>query len=441
MKILITDDEKNIRQSISKYLTIEGYNTVTANNGLAAQRIIEEDIINAIILDLRMPGMDGLELLKWIKNNGLQIPVIMISAYQDVKDAVTAMKLGAKDYIVKPFDTEELTIRLKRIIDEQNIINKVEAGMISGSQKSNFIGESKRIIEIKNLIQKIAKTPSNVLITGESGTGKEVVARTIHEISGLKDKPFIPVNIGGIPENLIESELFGYEKGAFTGAEWRKIGIFELAKEGTLFLDEIGEMPIHLQVKLLRVLQDKKIQRLGGVQPIPINARIISATNKNLEESIKENKFREDLYFRLNIIRIELPSLQERKEDIPLLTGYFINKFNRVMDKKIKSISKDALEKLISYNFPGNIRELENIIERAFIFTEGTEILPNDIDIKDNKNHKENSVKIGKLKDIERETIIESLRRHNGNRTHAAEELGFTRRTLINKIKEFGIKE
>jgi two-component system, NtrC family, response regulator AtoC len=438
MKILIADDEKNIRDSIAKYLSVESFETVTANNGLAAQRLLQEDVFHAMILDLRMPGMDGLELLKWIKENGLLIPVIMISAYQDVKDAVEAMKLGAKDYIVKPFDPEELILRLKRIINEQNIFNKVEAGIITKSAYIDFIGESKKSLEIKNLISKVAKTPSNVLITGNSGTGKEVAARLIHELSGLKDKPFVPVNVGGIPENLLESELFGYEKGAFTGADARKIGIFEVAKDGTLFLDEIGEMPMHLQVKLLRVLQDRKIQRLGSVQPIPINARIISATNKNLEEAIKNNLFREDLYFRLNIIRIELPPLKERKEDIPALTGYFINKFNKVMDKNIKSISSNAIDKLLNYDFPGNIRELENIIERAFIFAEGNIIEAAEIDIKENRK---NVVKTGKLKDLEREAIVETLRSCNGNRTHAAEELGFTRRTLINKIKEYDIKD
>lgn len=408
---LLTTDMKDGDQS-----DIEGY-------------VISKDLVTAL-------GMYGLSLLKWIKETGLNIPVIMISAYQDVKDAIEAMKLGAKDYIVKPFDPEELVIRLKRMIDDRNIKSKVEAGILTNFS-NKFIGESKKILEIKKIIDKVAKTRSNVLITGESGTGKEVVAKMIHDLSGINEKPFVAVNLGGIPENLIESELFGYEKGAFTGADTRKVGIFETAKEGTLFLDEIGDMPLHLQVKLLRVLQDRKIQRLGSIQQIPINSRIISATNKNLLELIKENKFREDLYFRLNIISIELPPLRERTDDIPILTGYFINKFNKIMDKNIIAISKEALDKLTGYQYKGNIRELENIIERAFIFCEGDIISPDNIDIKDSI---ENTFSIGKMKDIEKQTIVDTLKRWDNNQTKASKELGFTRRTLFNKIKEYRIQ-
>ena len=438
MKILVIDDEKNIRDSIAKYLSTEAMEAVTANNGFSGKKALEENVFDACILDLKMPGMDGLEFLRWLKEEGPVLPVIMISAYQDLKDAVEAMKLGAKDYIVKPFEPEELIIRLKRVISENEALKKVESGKLNTLEKNDFIGDSKKISEIKSFIQKIAKTKSNVLITGESGTGKEVAARLIHNLSVIRDKPFIPVNMGGIPENLLESELFGYEKGAFTGAELKKIGIFELAKDGTLFLDEIGDISLSLQVKLLRAIQDKKIQRLGSIQPIPIESRIISATNKDLEKMIKENTFREDLFFRLNIVRIELPSLRDHKDDIPALTGYFIKKFNKIMDKKINSISPEALNKLMSYNFPGNIRELENIIERAFIFCDSNELKSFDIDIRITRKQ---SVKIGTLQENEKQTIIEALHRWNWNRTRASKELGITRRTLITKIKEYGIKE
>ena len=438
MKILVVDDEKNIRESVIKFLTINGFEALPANNGLAAKRLMEENVFDACIMDLKMPGMDGLELLGWMKNEGPSLPVIMISAYQDVKDAVEAMKLGAKDYIVKPFDPEELLLRLNRIIEENMTKMRISSMNYSGSSMENFIGNGTKAREIKKTIGKISGTKANVLITGESGTGKEVTARMIHNLSDMKGKPFVAINMGGIPDNLLESELFGYEKGAFTGAEARKTGLFELAKDGTLFLDEIGDLPMHLQVKILRTLQEKKIQRLGGLQVIPINSRIISATNRNLEELIKENKFREDLYFRLNIIRIELPPLRERKDDITALAEYFINKFNTSMDRKIKALTKEAIERLMSYDFPGNIRELENIMERAFIFCESEIIDARDIDLKEKKTK---HIKSGRLKDMEYEAIVEALRRWNGNRTHAAKELGFTRRTLINKIKEYGIEE
>jgi two-component system response regulator AtoC len=438
MKILVVDDEKNILESLVKYLKAGGFDAVPANNGLAAKRILEDEVYDACVLDLRMPGMDGLELLKWIKNEGPSLPVIMISAYQDVRDAVEAMKLGARDYIVKPFDPDELVLRLKRIISEHEAMTKISSISFNDTRMSDFIGEGKKAREIKKIIAKISGSKANVLITGESGTGKEVTARLIHVMSDIKDKPFIPVNMGGIPDNLLESELFGYEKGAFTGAHARKTGIFELAKDGTLFLDEIGDLPMHLQVKLLRTLQDKKIQRIGGLQTLPINSRIISATNKNPEDLIRENKFREDLYFRLNTVRLELPPLRERKEDIPSLTGYLIKKLNKNMDKKIEGISDEAMDKLMSYDFPGNIRELENIMERAFIFCEGSLINSKEIDIKEEKNVK---IKTGRIKELEYDAIVEALRRWNGNRTHTAKELGFTRRTLINKIREYGIKD
>ncbi len=445
MKILVVDDEKNIRESISKFLKLEGMDVSTAENGLSAKRLLEEEYFHAAVIDLKMPGMDGLELLQWIKNEGPRIPVIMISAFGEINDAVNAMKLGARDYIVKPFDPEELTIKIKTLIEEKIVHDKIESQEETPSL--DLIGTSPKMLEIKKLISKVAKTKTTILITGESGTGKEVIARSIHSISPGDKFPFVAINVGGIPENLLESELFGYEKGAFTGANARKPGMFELASNGTLFLDEIGDMPIQLQVKLLRVLQEKKIQRLGGINPIPIDVRIIAATNKNLEKLVKEEKFREDLYFRLNVINISIPPLRERREDIPHLINHFIKKYNKNLGKQIKEMESEAIEALKSYDFPGNVRELENIIERAFILSEGEIITIEDLGIPVEQIKSKSSISpkaystTKKLKDLEREAIIKTLLKWEGNRTKAAEELGITRRTLLNKIKEYNLEK
>ncbi len=439
MKILVVDDERHIRDSIKRFLEFEGMEVVCAENGLSGKRCLQEEVFTACVVDLKMPGMNGLELLRWINDKGLRTPLIMISAYGEINDAVAAMKAGAQDYIVKPFDPEELLIRLKKIVEDQALRNKLDSGRRLQDLSDELIGESEGIFKIKKMIDKIAKMPSTVLITGESGVGKEIVARLIHVHSSVANGPFIGVNIGGVSQNLIESELFGHERGSFTGAVSRKIGMFELASSGTLFLDEIGDMPMPLQVKLLRVLQEKKIIRLGGTQGIPINARIISATNKNLEERIREGRFREDLYYRLNVVRIEVPPLRKRTEDVPLLVGIFIKRLNLKMGKKIEGMSPDALKKLQRYSFPGNVRELENIIERAFIFAEPPSIEDTDIEIKEDLQFV--PTKPSTLKNLEKQTIVEALHRWEGNRTKAAEELGITRRTIINKIKEFNLEE
>ncbi len=439
MKILIVDDEKDIREKIIRFFKFEeDIKVLAAENGLSAKRMLENEIFDAVIADLNMPGMNGLALLKWIQEEEPSLPVIMMSGYGDIPDAVEAMKLGAKDYIVKPFDLEELLIRIRRIIENCELQKRIELGKRECPDFQGWIGESPAMLEIKALIERIAPTPSTVLITGESGTGKEVVARMIHRLSPRAEKPFVAINIGGVPENLLESELFGYEKGAFTGANSRKIGMFELASSGTLFLDEIGEMPIHLQVRLLRVIQELKIQRLGSTQSIPINVRILTATNKNLEDQIKKGLFREDLYYRLNIIQIALPPLRERKADIPLLIGHFIKKFSRRVGKSIQGLEPEAIRALQGYKFPGNVRELENIIERAIILARTDMITLNDLGIM--LTVPRARMKKGTLDEIQKEAILESLRRWEGNRTRAAEELGINRKTLLNKIKEYGIE-
>ncbi|MBN1696879.1 MAG: sigma-54-dependent Fis family transcriptional regulator [Spirochaetales bacterium] len=442
MRVLIADDEMNIRDSIVRYLKLEGIEGIPAENGLSAKRLFETEPFDAAVIDLRMPGMDGISLLRWLKNDRPLLPVIMISAYGEVRDAVEAMKQGAGDYIVKPFDPEELILRIKRLVEDQRRHDSFLAGQSIAEKNDMWVSESPVYKKINKLIEKVSASDSIVLVTGESGTGKEVTAQAIHRLSSRASHPFIPINIGGVPETLLESELFGYEKGAFTGASSRKIGMFELASSGTLFLDEIGDMPIHLQVKLLRFLQEKIIRRLGGTEPIPLDVRIICATNRNLKTLIDEGRFREDLFFRLNVVSIHLPPLRDRKEDIPKLTGFFIERFNRTMrgaENKIGGITPEALRLLNDYSFPGNIRELENLVERAFILSEADILTVKDFDLP--QEAKVVSSPAGTLQEMEKKAILAALHRWEGNRTKTAIELGITRRTLFNKIREYGLRE
>jgi len=437
MTVLVVDDEKNIRESIRRFLNTENIRTVTAENGLSAKRLLQQQVFSAGIIDLRMPGMDGLQLLKWIREEGPRLPVIMISAYGEVSDAVEAMKLGAQDYVVKPFDPEELIVRLRKVVEAQKLRDRVDLGGRSEAPRIESLGNSPRMSEIAQTIVKVADTPSTILITGESGTGKEVIARMIHDLSKRADNPFVPLNMGGIPENLMESELFGYERGAFTGAERRKVGLFEVAAGGSLFLDEIGEMPAQLQVKLLRVLQDKKVQRLGGADLIPVDVRIIAATNQDLQKRVQERTFREDLYYRLNVIHLAVPPLRERIEDLPLLIGRLLQRIGPKLGKSVRAIDAEAVQRLGRYSFPGNVRELENLLERALIFSEGDTLGVSDLTLPPDKGSVLPAP--ATLRSLERQAIEAALLRWEGNRTKAAKELGITRRTLLNKIKLFGI--
>ncbi len=449
MRILVVDDETNIRNLICTYLELEHFESDAAENGLSAQRLLTEHAYDAVLLDLKMPGMDGLELLQWIRHEGFRMPVIMISAHGEIPDAVAALKEGAQDYLTKPFDVEELLIRLTSLIENYHLKNRIESTNEKEMGEQLLVGKSKPISKIKQIISKISDSMATVLITGESGTGKEVVARQIHQQGKNSNSPFVAVNIGGVPGNLLESELFGYEKGAFTGANSRKNGMFELANGGTLFLDEIGDMPMELQVKLLRVLQERKMNRLGGVQPIPINARIIAATNKNVEDMVREGTFREDLFYRINVVRIVIPPLRERKEDIPILAADIVKKLNRKMGLSIQGLSVDVLQALKEHPFYGNVRELENILERAMIFSTSEILQIEDITLggvqlhqidNDNTFSSHQLHEEGKsLKDIEQEAIVRALHRWEGNRTKAAIELGISRRGLINKINEYDL--
>jgi two-component system response regulator AtoC len=449
MQVLIVDDERNIRESLRKYLSLEAIDSKSAETGEAAVSFLEREVFDAVILDLKLPGMSGQELLEWILNRGMSVPVIMISAHGQIADAVSALKAGAKDYLVKPFDPAELIIKLKDLVENRRRENMIETVRRNENYESVLIGDTPAMRKLSDQIDRIAGSGVTVMISGESGTGKEVAAREIHRRGPRATEPFAAVNIGGIHEGLMESELFGHEKGAFTGAAARKQGLFELAGQGTIFLDEIGEMPMPLQVKLLRVLQERKIRRLGGTVDIPVNARIVSATNRDVEALVREGRFREDLYYRLNVFRISLPPLRERREDIPLLADHLLKKLAFRMGKGAYSLSPDARDRLAGYNFPGNIRELENILERALIYCDGKEIRSGDIDL-----HEKSAVSAAadisraagtprdgsSLGDIERQAIVEALERWNGNRTRAAQELGISRKTILNKIKAYGLK-
>ncbi|NMA23022.1 MAG: sigma-54-dependent Fis family transcriptional regulator [Spirochaetales bacterium] len=447
MKILIVDDEPNIRELMSRYLRLDGIESDCAENGLSAQRMLSQEPYDACLVDLKMPGMDGLSLIKWIRSEGFRMPIIMISAHGEISDAVAALKEGAQDYIVKPFDPEELVIRLKKLVEAQQLraVVESESRAKTDDDDSSFLGDSEAVKRIKGVIEKISATSSIVLITGESGTGKEVVARQIHRTSAQASGPFVAINIGGVPENLLESELFGYERGAFTGAVSRKTGMFELASGGTLFLDEIGDMPHSLQVKILRVIQERRITRLGGTTAMPINARIIAATNKNLEEKVQNGEFREDLFYRLNVVRIAIPPLRQRREDIPILAAGILRRLRSEMGHRVLGLSPEALQLLCQHDFHGNVRELENILERAVIFANGEEIQTDELDLRGSVAiatgaDEEVIQDLGKpasLKELEVEAIVRALHRWEGNRTRAAEELGISRRTLINKIAEY----
>jgi two-component system response regulator AtoC len=445
MKVLITDDEKNIRESLKKYLALENIESEGAETAEEALDLLEKETFDGVILDLKLPGMSGQDALTEIRRRGLSVPVIMISAHGQIPDAVGALKTGAQDYLVKPFDPAELIIRIQSLVENRRRENVLEIEKRRAETETAFIGESPVVRRLLEQIDKIAAANVTVLITGESGAGKEVAAREIHERSPWKNEPFVAVNIGGIHEGLMESELFGHEKGSFTGAAGRKIGLFELAGRGSIFLDEVGEMPMALQVKLLRVLQEKKIRRLGGSGDIPVNARIISATNRDLEAFVKEGRFREDLYYRLNVFRLELPSLRERKEDIPLLAEYLLSRLCVHMGRPAPQLSSAAMEMLRSYSFPGNVRELENVLERAIIYCDGNTIGEGDIDLHKETGGPSGDVPSGarpegRMEDIEKKAILEALASCGGNRSKAAELLGLSRKTIINKIKSYGLE-
>ncbi|MFL0269270.1 sigma-54-dependent transcriptional regulator [Candidatus Clostridium radicumherbarum] len=445
--ILIVDDEENVTRLLNKVLVKEGYETHMAHNGEEALYIIDNFDIDIVISDIKMPGMSGIELLKNIGRVAPFIKVILITAFATVDTAIEALRMGAKDYITKPFDIEEVIEALRNLTsDKDEVLIRSQALQKDIKKTKNKLeSKSAAMLKVIDMIKQIADTRATVMLYGETGTGKELAAETLHNYSSRSHMPFVKVNCAAIPENLLESELFGYEKGAFTGAVLRKPGKFELASGGSIFLDEIGDITLGVQVKLLRILQEKEFERLGGTKTIKVDVRIIAATNKNLEELVKEGSFREDLYYRLNVVPINMPPLRERKEDIPMLALSFLNKSSDISGKAPKSISEEALSKLMAYNWPGNIRELQNIIERCVVITPkstiGVEDLP--LNISRFQELKEADEEISKLEealdDTEKEVILKALKESSGNRTKASEILGISRRSLHRKILKYNI--
>ena len=450
-KVLIVDDELGTRESLRMILKYD-YELITAQSGKEALQILSEDSPSVILLDIMMPGEDGLDVLEKIKQITVA-SVIMITALKDVRSAVRAMKIGAFDYITKPFNVDEIKNVISKALSTQDLIEGVNC-LRSEIDKSyafgNIISKSKSMRKVFRLIEQTADKMSTVLISGESGTGKELVAKAVHYNGPRKDKPFVAINCAAIPDTLLESELFGYEKGAFTNACERRIGRFELADQGTLFLDEIAELTLNTQVKILRFLQEREISRIGGSNTIKVDTRLIGATNRNLENALAEGKLREDFYYRINIIPIIIPPLRERKEDIPLLVDHFIHKVNEREGRHIKGISQEALSMLISYHWPGNVRELENIVERTVTLTDQEIItdkhLPPHIKNGGKTGLIKNGILNGKMtfpeagEQFEKSIILDALEKTNYVQTRAAAVLGISRRILKYKMDKFGIQ-
>ncbi len=479
-QILVVDDEANLRRVLSAQLTRDGYDVHAAEDGDAGLTLLREHHIDLVITDLRMPKVDGMDLLRAALRDDPNRPVIMITAHGTVETAVEALKTGAFDYLTKPFDQEEVRIVVRKALRTQDLANRDatrEEPRPESGARFGIIGESQPILEMYSVLERVADTPTTVLVTGESGTGKELVARALHENSSRRDGPFIKVNCAAIPKDLMEAELFGYERGAFTGAVASKPGRFELASGGTLFLDEIGELPVDMQVKLLRVLQESEFERVGGIKTIKVDVRLVAATNRDLKKEIAHGGFREDLFYRLNVVPIALPALRDRRTDIPLLVSHFVAKFNARLKKSITGVDEAAMEKLIGYGWPGNIRELENVIERALLFADSPVIAISDLSeevrgatsqpglsspppragagassgvslsepareeapVPTSDGLKE-QVKAA-MNRLERDLIERALKQTQNNVTHAARLLKISRKGLQLKMKELGLRE
>jgi nitrogen regulation protein NR(I) len=464
-QILVVDDEPNLRRVLSALLARDGYDVHTAEDGQQALDILAEHHIDMVITDLRMPRIDGMELLRRALAMDSELPVVLITAHGTVDNAVEALKTGAFDYITKPFDQAEVRTIVKKALRTRDLAaTEATRPEEDGSTENRYgiIGRSAGIKDLYAVLDRVADTPTTVLITGESGTGKELVARALHENSSRRDKPFIKVNCAAIPRDLMESELFGYERGAFTGAVGSKPGRFELATGGTLFLDEIGSIPIEMQVKLLRALQESEFERVGGIKTIRVDVRLVAATNSELRKEIEQGTFRDDLYYRLNVIPIRLPSLRERIEDIPLLAEHFLHKFNLRLNKNLAGFSEEGIDVLVHYPWPGNIRELENVVERAVLFADGSRIEMADLPVELREQLESSRPRpslppaasdvdgtIDGLKEqvkaamarLERDLILRALAQTSGNVTHAARLLKISRKGLQLKMKELGLRE
>lgn len=453
-RILIIDDDEIIRKSCEKVLASEGYLTVTAETGNDGLKLLSIKKFDLVLTDLRLPDMNGIDVLKKIKEVWPDIEVIVITGYGTIKSAIDAIRYGAYDYVEKPFAPEELLNVVRRSLERRNLMienTRLKQEIKALYRIENIVGTSKAIQRVFNLIATVAPTEGTVLITGESGTGKELVARAIHYNSPRREGPFIVVDCGTIPDNLMEAELFGYIKGAFTGATETHRGLIEVATKGTLFFDEIGNLSFGLQAKLLRLIQEKEFRPIGGRELIKADIRIIAATNKDLPLLVKEGAFREDLFYRLNVFPIHIPPLRERKEDIPALANHFLKKYSKDSGKNISYISAEAMKELYLYDWPGNVRELENVIHRAVILCRGDTLIPEDIvitksnDVRTPKNLKElkeikRRLKARSIEGIERSFILDALSRNNWNISKAAKEVGMQRTNFHSLMRKYGIK-
>ncbi len=435
-KVLVIDDDRQMRIALSEVLRRRGYEVVAEERGESALVRLSRESFGAVVTDVKMPGMSGLEVLRSVKRVAPHIPVLMVTAFGTIENAIEAMKEGAKDYILKPFSPDHIDSALKRVIST------------GYDEDSGIVTRDEKMKEILDIARGIAPTQATVLITGESGTGKELLARYIHRYSNRSEKPFVAINCASIPDGLLESELFGYEKGAFTGAVSTRKGKFEMADGGTLLLDEVGEMGLQLQAKLLRVIQQREIDRLGGSRPVQVDIRIIATTNRELAKEVREGRFREDLFYRLNVFPLRLPPLRERREDIPLLADYFLKCFCQRNSRKIMGIDEEAMESLKRHPWKGNVRELENVIERAVLICRGDYISKEMLfygegdeseTLHEDKDFRPHPGRL--LKDMERDLIYRTLKETDGNKTKAAKALGISIRTLRNKLKEYSAHE
>ncbi|MDP4173042.1 MAG: sigma-54 dependent transcriptional regulator [Bacteroidota bacterium] len=445
VKVLIVDDEKAIRESLELVLRDEGYRSDTAADGEEALEKLKLENYDVVITDIKMPKLDGIELLRKANHISPDTFFIIMTAYASVNTAIEALREGAYDYFIKPVEFDDVILRLKRLISYKKLANEnksLRQRLSAESGFQNIIGKSDSMKRVFDLIHRVSQTNSNVLIVGKSGTGKELVAKAIHYNGPRKDQIFLPVNCGAISENLIESELFGHKKGAFTGATEDKLGLFKVADGGTIFLDEIGDLPLNLQVKLLRVLEDRQFIPVGATRPVSTNVRIIAATNQNLYEKTKTGEFREDLYYRLNVVEIKLPSLNERREDIPVLVNHFIEKFRAEMGRKIVGVDNETMRLLMSHDWRGGVRELENVIERAIIFAPDETITVNDLsDYLKGNTFNENfpdSLKDA-LKIFERDHITKTIRKYDYDKEEAAKALNIGLSSLYRKMEELDI--
>lgn len=454
-RILVVDDEVSIREFLDIMLKKEGYEVSLAEDGQKAKELMAKKTFDMIISDLQMPNVTGLELLKFVKENYSEVVFMLITAFGTTETAVEAMKMGAYDYITKPFKLDEVRLNIANALRSRNleVENRVlRKELVKEYSFQNMIGDSTAMHVIYDLIRRVSQTPTNVLITGESGTGKEVVAKAIHYNGPLKDKPFVTINCGAIPENLMESEMFGHKKGSFTGAYADKAGLFEVADSGSLFLDEVGDLPISIQVKLLRALQEKIIRRVGATEDMKVEVRIIAATNRNLEDMVAKGTFRQDLYYRLNVIHIKTPSLRERRDDIPLLAAFFLKKYNERLNKNINGISAEAMDILKKYDYPGNVRELENLVERTVALEGGATILPESLPPMVNtpngrKMASSNEIEIGQegvdldkvVGQIEKELLIKAIHAAGGVKKKAAKLLHISFRSMRYRIEKYNL--